>query len=310
MTLDPNTASAIDQELESLPSLIGDRTGGVLRSLLNRHGFGSGQLVHPVNQPIALLPQWVSQSPVLARKEITDETVRDLTLATVVGYLYVRVQDDLIDENLGDCVQAMLLGDALLFRHVRLLTQQAGGSSRFWQFFEQTAWAYGNAMLLERELHEPGARYGKAEFEEVLRRSQPLVLPSVVILDRCDSWDVLPSLQSFVHLITRSGQLVDDLRDAAHDHDEGNYTWVVRELGGLNGKGEMLTSIVMGGFDRVMGLADGDLRDATTIAGDLELGEAVPWLEQRRSAIRAMRDQFYEELGIERSTASGSSAEM
>lgn len=309
MILDPNTASAIDEELESLPTQIGERTGGMLRSLLKRHGFESGRLVHPVNQPIALLPQWVSQSPVLTRKEITDETVLDLTLATVIGYLYVRVQDDLIDEDLGDCAPVMLLGDALLSRHVRLLAQQAGGSRRFWQFFEQTAWAYGNAMLLEHELHEPGAQYGKAEFEEVLRRSEPLVLPSVVILDRCDSWDVLAPLQDFVHLITRSGQLVDDLRDAAHDHDAGNYTWVVRELGGLNGKGEMLTSIVMGGFDRVMGLADGDLKDAAAIAADLELGAAVPWLEQRRSAIRAMRDQFYKELGIEISTAPGRSAE-
>lgn len=249
-----------------------------------------------MNQPVALLPQWVADSSVLG-DGTGDDTIVDLTLATVVGYLYVRVQDDLIDEDVGDPASAMLLGDALLVHHVRLLAKHAGSSPRFWEFFESTAWAYADAMLLERELHHPGATYGDGEFDAVLRRSEPVIIPAAVILDRDDRWEHLPRLREFVHLVTRAGQLVDDLRDAGHDRDAGNYTWVVRQLGGVNSKGELLTTIVLGGFDDIVGRADRDLVRAIAIAGELDLANAAVWLEQRRAAIREMRSRFYEAVG-------------
>jgi hypothetical protein len=287
----------VDAELGRLVAAIGPRLGRRLDELIRTHGFDQDHLAHPLNQPIVLLTRWVADSPILSTG-VDGSAVDALTLATIIGYLYVRVQDDVVDEGTDDDPAAMLLADALLVRHVALVAREAGDSARFWDFFERTAWAYGDAMLLERELHRPGAPYRETDFDAVIRRSEPIVIPSAVLLDRSDRWEHLPRLLAFAHLVTRAGQLVDDLRDAARDRDSGNYTWVVREMGGLDGKGQMLTTIALGGFDSILGRAERDLDAAAGIAADLELPAAVQWLGERRQAMGEMRRTFYGALGV------------
>lgn len=290
-------SNALADELRTLPEAFGPRLGPQLEALLTKHGFGPDRLAHPLNQPIALLTRWVADSSILSGP-VDATTVVELSVATVVGYLYVRVQDDVIDEGSADPAAAMLLADALLVRHVALMARHAESSTRFWEFFERMAWAYGDAMLLERELHEPASAYGEAEFDAVLRRSEPIVIPAAVLIDRADRWDHLPRLVEFAHLVTRAGQLVDDLRDAATDRAAGNYTWAVRELGGLDGEGRLLATITLGGFDAILERADRDLVAAAAIASELDLPTAAEWVSERRGAMQDMRHSFYDALGV------------
>ena len=178
-------ATGLQPRLERLRASLGPALSDLLDQLLTRHGWTGDwdRLLHPLGQPIVQLPFW-SAEIVAADLETESSMLDDLAEAAVVGYLHVRVQDDLIDESSWPVEEAVLLSEALLIRHVSLLARQAGDSERFWSYFERKGWEYCDAMLLERRLLRPTSTYGEEEFDSVLRRSAALIIPSAVVLDR------------------------------------------------------------------------------------------------------------------------------
>ena len=95
-------------------------------------------------------------------------------------------------------------------------------------------------------------------------------------LDR-RSVDLLAGLEDLVWYVVRSGQLVDDLIDAADDLDRGNHTWVVRRLGGNGGRAALLNRMgIGGGFDEIIADIKKDLGSADDAAVRLEAHSVSP----------------------------------
>jgi hypothetical protein len=262
-------------------------------ALMARRGFLSDRadvFFHPLGQPIVSFPLWVAAAVGDAGR--ADEgRLLDLVEATVVGYLYVRVQDDRLDEAIGDPDEALFLADAFLVRHQALLARHVGSSLRFWDLFEQVAADYSAAMLLERSVMRAGSTYGADEFDRVLRRSHPLVLPGAALLDIADRWDLLQPLRKFVHHAVRAAQLVDDLLDCESDRAAGRLTWVVRRLDGEAGPEAMARAFVTGGFDEIVADALADIDAAQAAASDAGLAEVRAWLDARRAALLGLRER-------------------
>src|SRR5262249_57932121 len=87
-------------------------------ALIERRGFLSTEsdpFSHPLGHPIASFPVWVAEAVGDAAPG-TDVRLLDLIEATVVGYLYVRVHDDRLDEGIGDPDESPFLADAFLLR--------------------------------------------------------------------------------------------------------------------------------------------------------------------------------------------------
>lgn len=277
-----------DQRGRLSPNL---RTG--FDALMARRGFLSDRpdvFFHPLGQPIVSFPLWVAAA--VGHAGPADEgRLLDLVEATVVGYLYVRVQDDRLDEAIGDPDEAPFLADAFLVRHQALLARHVGSSPRFWDLFEQVAADYSAAMLLERSIMRAGSTYGADEFDRVLRRSHPLVLPGAALLDIADRWDLLEPLRRFVHHAVRAAQLVDDLLDCESDRAAGRLTWVVRRLDGEAGPEAMARAFVTGGLEEIVAEALADIDAAQTAASDAGLAEVRAWLDARRVALQSLRER-------------------
>jgi hypothetical protein len=261
-------------------------------ALLDRRGFreaDAAALLHPLGQPIVAFPLWVADA-VAGPRPLPPDVVLDVVEATVMGYLYVRVHDDRLDDGIGDPDEALFLASALLVRHQALLARHVGASARFWTMFEQVANDYATAMLLEHRLWSTGAVYGEAEFDQVLRRSQPLVLPGAALLSMADRWELLDDLQRFVRHVVRAGQLVDDLLDCEVDRAAGRFTWVVRRLRGEAGAEALARALLGSGVDEIVAdiLADVDAATASARSGGLDA--ALPWLDARRADVLALRD--------------------
>jgi hypothetical protein len=293
-------ATELGPRLERLRSSFSPPLAGLLDLLLQRHGWTGDwdRLLHPLGQPVVQLPYWNAE--IVSSGQVSGmatSMLDDLAEAAVVGYLHVRVHDDLIDEGGWPVEEALLLSETLLIRHVSLLARQVGASQRFWSYFEQKGWDYCDAMLLERRLLHPSSTYGEAEFDSVLRRSVALVIPGAVVLDVADRWDLVGPLEKLVWHVVRSGQLVDDLIDAADDLERGNYTWVVRRLGGSEGRRALLDRLGLGGgFDEIVGDTFRDLDAATAAATRLEAHSAESWLEERRTAVLKLQESFFARL--------------
>jgi hypothetical protein len=263
-------------------------------ALVARRGFSSSEsdpLFHPLGHPLASFPTWVATA--VGRDTADDEPrLLDLIEATVAGYLYVRVHDDRLDEGIGDPDESLFLADAFLVRHQTLLARHVGSSRRFWGMFEQVADEYAAAMLLERSLMQVGATYGAHEFDLVLGRSRPLVLPGVAVLDVAGRWDLVEPLQRFVHHAVRATQLVDDLLDCEIDRAAGRLTWVVRRLGGDVSAAEMAHTLLAGGIDEIVADALGDVDASDAAAAEVGMDDARAWLDARRSEIVTLHERI------------------
>ena len=75
-----------------------------LDGLLGRHGFLTDDaelFFNPLAQPIVTFPLWVAAAVGFDGVERA-AVVLDVVESTVMGYLYVRVHDDLMDEGVGE----------------------------------------------------------------------------------------------------------------------------------------------------------------------------------------------------------------
>lgn len=247
-------------------------------------------IANPLTQPLAQFPQWVSDA--VDAGPGREERLADMVEAAVAGYLFVRVQDDRLDENIGDPDTAMFLADAFLIRHQSLLSRHVGSDSVFWDLFESTAAGYAAAMLLERDALKRESHCDADTFDRILGRSQPLILPGAAILTATGRWDLLEPLEDLVHHAVRAGQLVDDLIDSLRDLEAGRYTWVVRRLGGEQGAEVMLKSMLAGGIDDVVADVNADLDGAAGAADTAGMSGATAWIDARRAAVSKVRDRL------------------
>jgi hypothetical protein len=286
--------SEVRDRLLSLRQRLAPDLWAAFDALLARRGFLSSDpepFFHPLGHPIVSFPVWVATAVAPDGTAGRDQVV-DLIEATVDGYLYVRVHDDRLDEDIGDPDDSLFLADAFLVRHQALLARHVGSSPRFWELFEQVAMQYSAAMLLERSLLRPNATYGAREFDVVLGRSRPLVLPGAAVLDIADRWDLIEPLQGFVHHAVRCSQLVDDLLDCELDRAAGRFTWVVRRLGGEDGPQAMALNLLSGGVDGIVADALADVDAADRLAAAVGMIDARAWLADRRDQIVALHEKI------------------
>ena len=247
-------------------------------------------LGNPLTQPLAEFPRWVSAA--VDDGPGREPRLADMVEAAIAGYLFVRVHDDRLDEDLGDPDTAMFLADAFLVRHQSLLARHVGADTRFWDLFESTAAEYAAAMLLERHALRKESHLDADLFNQILGRSRPLILPGAAILTVAGRWDLFDPVRRLVHHAVRAGQLVDDLMDSVQDLRAGRYTWVVRRLGGERGSEFMLKSMLDTGIDEVVADVMDDLDMASIAAQEAGISGAAAWIGSRRAAVSALRDRL------------------
>jgi hypothetical protein len=179
-------------------------------------------------------------------------------------------------------------------RHQRLLASLIS-DSYFWDRFQEVWVAYGEAMLVERTLHDPGSVYGPAEYDVVLRRSQPLEIPAAAILALSDRWDMSAAIADIVGHLTKATQLFDDFVDAPEDLRAGNYTWMVRRLGGLDGPEDLKRGMIAQ-FDQVISEAEKELDVAVGIGEAIGITDMTGWANARKEAMNRIVEVTYQAL--------------
>jgi len=187
-----------------------------------------------------------------------------------------------------------MLAGFLRTRHQALLAPWVS-DRRFWVRFESLWHGYGEAMLLERSLLDPRHRYDAKEFDAVLDRSQPLEIPGQAVLSIKGFWHLTDHIARLVRHLTRATQLFNDFVDAPADLEAGNYTWMVRRLGGLRGPRALRQGMVAA-CDDVVTEAEADLDLALAAAGDLAGREMVDWVEVRKRVMEEFSARLYETL--------------
>lgn len=256
-----------------------------------------GYFLHPLALPILELPLDAAQ---LARERgapVPDRDVEAALASAALGYLHVRVEDDLQDEGIGDGPETLQLAGSLLAGHQAALGALVPRGSAFWDLYESTWLGYGEAMALERRLHDGELAWTEARFDEVLRRSAPLVLPPAAVLAAAGLDDRVPALESLCRQLARAHQLHVDLVDVEKDVANGNATWVGARLGAAAGPGALARSLFFeGGLDLVTDEVLRGLDAASESGAGLGLPGVGRWIERRRGLVSSMREEAFRVL--------------
>jgi hypothetical protein len=300
----PMTPSAItalvDDALLGVRARCGPELHAAFDSLMERHGWLRGEdpeyYLGVNSQPVLVLPLWLAD-----RFAPPPDILGAVLQASWLGYAAVRVQDDHMDEGLGDAVETMFLGQAYYAAHQRALVKVVGDASDYWERFEDIWAGYGAAMLLERRLLRPDAALGAPEYDAILKRSLPLLLPSAALLHRSGAWEDMDDLTALVMSAVRAAQLFNDGMDARDDLRGGRWTWVVRRFGGADGEAALMRTMVLGGgIDTVFAESSADLDAAAAAARRLGLPGGVAWIERRQemmtAALRSALDALFARL--------------
>lgn len=273
---------------------LGGELGALASDLMVRHGYaidadGGGPHLNVLGHPLFELPLWLA-----ARGGIDRTPLLAICESSLCGYLSVRAEDDYFDGHWDQPEAAMMLSTVFRVRHQVLLAPLVR-AREFWMRFERLWHAYGEAMLLERALHDPGRQYGPDEFDTVLNRSQPLEIPGGAVLSITGHWDQNSKLSRLVRHLTKATQLFDDFIDAPDDLADQNFTWVVRRLGGLEGE-QALRRGMIGRCDEIVAEAEGELDGALRIATDLGMVGIDDWVEERKHIMNRASQRMYETL--------------
>ncbi|MBM4345244.1 MAG: hypothetical protein FJ100_17885 [Deltaproteobacteria bacterium] len=244
---------------------------------------GAEAYLSPVSQPVVLLPLWLSAG-------LADQVVVDLLGSALAGYLAVRVQDDWCDRGTGDARCAMVLSAALLARHAALAGQHAVGQD-YWKLHADHWERYATAMSAEQHLAAGDGAFGEAEFQRVLDRSRPVVLPGAAALALTGRWNQVHDLASWVDAVVAAHQRFDDLRDGLEDLQAGLRTMVLAQSGART-PGQWVAWLASGGASVELAMADRELAQAQGIAQRMGMPEAAPWISARRAAMVAWQARW------------------
>ncbi|WP_437591898.1 geranylgeranyl pyrophosphate synthase [Sorangium sp. So ce1000] len=286
---------------------------------------GEGYFSHPMALPVLELPLWVATrlgGPEPARdagSPALPPLAVDLAEAAAVGYLHVRLEDDLLDEGVGEPGATVLLSGALFAHHQALLARSLPAGSAFWGLFEEVWLGYGEAMLLERRLHRGAGPRDVAAFRQVLARSRPLVLPAAAALFALSQAEHLAALEQFVSALVAAHQLFADLLHAEKDRAFGNTTYVLSRIWALGEEDaaqpsgavvpdssgpcrdpEVRSAMALrvrlfarGGFDAILEEARCELARAEVAAGALGLVEAARFCREREQYMVAIQRRVF-----------------
>ncbi len=288
------------ERIKSLVDALEGELGIGTGQLLARHSYdidanGYGPHSNVLGHPLISLPIWTAD----AVGPIEPQILGNICDSSLCGYLSVRAEDDYFDEKSAEAETTMMVASFFRTRHQALLAPIVS-DKRFWERFEILWRDYSAAMLLEQGLHSPDSSYDREDFEAVLDRSQPLEIPAIAVLSLADRWDLARDMSTLVRHLTRATQLFYDFVDAPNDLESGNYTWVVRRLGGLNGRKQLVRGMIALGDDIVTEVAE-DLDRAVDLADHIGLVDLADWAEERnkvmREALRRMYESFLRSVG-------------
>lgn len=241
------------------------------------------------------LPGWVGE-PLGLSAELTAE----LTAANVYGLAYVRLQDDLVDDEVAgeDRAAALLLSTLLYQKWLQVYIGLFAGASLFWGFFERYMAQWAAATLGGRRpaatlnLYDDAALRGLAELGAPLKIC---VAGACLLAGRDVS---IPRLEAALDHLLSSAVLLDHVQDWAADVVAGRYNVFVAHLTGLPqtpdraeaNRSAALAELVFGKGGRpYFAVLQQQLRaaaDEARATGVCALADYVLWLQHEADRLR------------------------
>jgi hypothetical protein len=228
---DCSLAPEIDAVVDRIGAELGASSPTVANQVLRWFGRispGGEPAAHFLNVrmfPILRLPGYVVQPLAVTSDEAFH---RSLISSTVHGYYYIRLIDDLVDEDRDLDLERKILPVAGYFLSEFQLGYQKyfPAEHEFWQVFRRL-WTASAASTAEDAMQRS---VGFAEFERVSsRKFSAAGIPVAATCHHYGRADLVPAWLELVDGLGRWSQMVDDILDWHRDRSVGGATYFLTE---------------------------------------------------------------------------------
>lgn len=166
------------------------------------------------------LPGWLGASLGLSLPVVTD-----LTLANVFGLACIKLQDDLIDNEIGDDARplALLVSTALQRKWLVVYARLLPGTSLFWDRFESYITQWEQATLASRQpTSKPFADWTADDLLVLGHRGAPLKSCAAAVCVLVGRAEMIPHLDTLLDHLLIGAVLLDHAVDWSDDLAQGH----------------------------------------------------------------------------------------
>jgi hypothetical protein len=302
-----------DCSVESVEHLLADQPGPLRERLLkvqSRFGemSGTGSLSGALSA-VAATPIFAMLEALRSDYGIPEGEPRllDLGEATLLGYLYVRAQDDLVDEPERFDRAYVYVVQVLYDACQRAFARALDGSPEYFAFQAKVMADFASAALWEVDVfrEDPEA---EADLGQIGRKFLPMALPIGALTLLAGKPEDLDRLVHFVIRLGTGLQLLNDVLNIREDHAGGRVTPVLRWLysGARVSPADApqqvrLQLLTDQALERALDEADRSLAEAAAIARSLGAHQLAAVAENRASYVKSIPYRLLSlQLGVPR----------
>jgi hypothetical protein len=243
--------------------------------------------LHPEAFPMFLLPYWVEKAtgatPVRAFR-------RDLVYATVNGYYYIRLMDDVMDRD-GNAEPALLPAmNVFVFESIRPYTIHFPPGHAFWDIMRETWFRSAEAASHDALLSDIDA----TRFTNVAARKVCGVkIPIAAVCYYYDKTGLIPRWDALVDALGCWHQMLNDLFDWRKDLEYGNSTYLLSEARRRARPQETIAEwVIREGFQWGITSLDHWMASLQTIAVELQSTGLRRYLRKREARLAARLEEI------------------
>ncbi|MDI1483921.1 hypothetical protein [Polyangium sp. y55x31] len=226
--------SIVEARLAALPSPLDALATRFLAAVSAGEVRHRAYFQNPLAPPLLYMPLWFRDGLVGAGRDpgALDDALPRILAGTMLGYVYVRIQDDVLDDPERADRELLLLGNACFTGMLGLLRAAVGDHRGFWDAFDRAFVTFSRFTALEQRVVRADEPYPEALFEEhcdkVAFARVPL-LAVAALVDRLDAAE--PEISRLVHRLGVAYGLANDVLGWPRDLLAGQRTYLLAEAG-------------------------------------------------------------------------------
>ena len=205
-----------------------------LQDVAGLSGTHRSYFSNPLAPPLLYMPMWLFEQFVhegALSPEMHSNLVQILA-GTIQGYLYVRTQDDVLDEPQRAQSDLLLLGNACCSGMIATYAQALGSHGHgFWPAFDEAIVDFSRLTLAELKAVHQDEPYDVERFEQHADKVAFARVPLLAIAALADRLDLKPQICKLVHQLGITYGLVNDVIGWPRDLRAGHRTYLLALAG-------------------------------------------------------------------------------
>jgi hypothetical protein len=223
-----------ERQWATLEPPLSDLVTRFLCTVAGTSGTHRGYFSNPLAPPLLYLPIWLFDS--LVQRQTLDPELRpaliQILAGTMQGYLYVRTQDDVLDEPARADCDLLLLGNVCCSGMTRAYGEVLGPrAALFWREYDRAMVDFSNMTLAEHHAVLSDTPYETKLFEQHADKVAFARIPMLAVATLASRLDLAPLVATLVHQLGIAYGLVNDVIGWPRDLRAGQRTYLLARAG-------------------------------------------------------------------------------